>query len=81
MKTIKLFAIAAITLGTSLGALADGASYSYPQDMVGNISRAEVRSDLQKAMAIGALASGELSYVASVIGRSATRNEVRTGRR
>ena len=77
MKTITLFAIAASTLVTSLSALADGATYSYPQVMTANTSRAEVRADLHEAMAIGALKSGELSYVAPVTGRPVTRNDVR----
>ncbi|WP_372828510.1 DUF4148 domain-containing protein [Polaromonas sp.] len=78
MKTITLFAIAATTLVTSLSALADGATYSYPQAITSNTSRAEVRADLYEAIAIGALTSGELSYVAPVTGRPLTRNEVRT---
>lgn len=77
MRSIKLVAIAAATFAVSLSAFADGATYEYPQPTNSSLPRAEVRADLDAARAMGALASGEQSYVAPITGRSLTRDEVR----
>lgn len=60
-----------------MSAFAEGATYEYPQHISSNLTRAEVRADLDAARAMGALVSGERSYVAPAIGRSLSRSEVR----
>ena len=72
----KLF-IAAALVATSFSALADGATYEYPQNITSNVSRAEVRAELARAAATGELVSGEQSYVAPAAGRALSRGEVR----
>lgn len=72
----KLF-IAAALVATSFAALADGATYEYPQNLTSNVSRAEVRAELARASTNGVLVSGEQSYVAPAAGRALSRAEVR----
>lgn len=80
MKTIKfvLVAVAATIAAVSLSAFAEGATYEYPQPLSFNLTRAEVRADVDGARAMGALVSGERSYVAPATGRSLSRSEVRS---
>jgi hypothetical protein len=72
----KLF-IAAALVATSFAALADGATYDYPQPVTSNVSRAEVRAQTALAAARGEIVSGEGSYVARAQGPALTRGEVR----
>lgn len=72
----KLFIAAALVV-TSFSALADGATYEYPQNVTSSVSRAEVRAQLARAAANGELVSGEQSYVAPAEGRALSRAEVR----
>ena len=76
MKTVTLIAIAATTLAASLAASAE--TYIYPQATNGETTRAEVRAELQDALAHGAVPRGEFAYVAPRIGQPKTRDEVRT---
>jgi hypothetical protein len=72
----KLF-IAAALVATSFAALADGATYDYPQPVTSTVSRAEVQAQTARAAARGEIVSGELSYVAPAQGRALSRAEVR----
>ncbi|MDP1691353.1 MAG: DUF4148 domain-containing protein [Burkholderiaceae bacterium] len=72
----KLF-IAAALVATSFAALADGATYDYPQPITSNVSRAEVQAQTALAAARGEIVSGELSYVAPAQGPALSRAEVR----
>ncbi len=69
--------IAAALVATSFAALADGATYDYPQPITSNISRAEVQAQTARAAARGEIVSGEGSYVAPVQGPALSRAEVR----
>ena len=68
MKTLKFAAVAAVAtvaaVVMSLSAFAQGATYEYPQYMTCNLTRVEVRTDLDAAQAMGTLASGETTVVA-----------------
>jgi hypothetical protein len=72
----KLF-IAAALVATSFAALADGATYDYPQPVTSTVSRAEVQAQTALAAARGEIVSGELSFVAAAQGPAMTRGEVR----
>jgi hypothetical protein len=72
----KLFIAAALVV-TSFAALADGATYEYPQNIPSNVSRAEVRAELARAFTDGVLVAGEQSYLAPAEGRALSRSEVR----
>lgn len=74
---MKALLIAAAIATTSLSALAEGATYDYPQPAISNISRAEVVNELKLAAASGALVAGERSYVAPETGPALSRAEVR----
>lgn len=74
---MKNFTIAATLFVASFSALADGATYDYPQPITSNISRAEVQAQTAAAAARGELVGGELSYVAPRTGRALSRLEVR----
>ena len=65
--------IAAALVATSFSALADGATYEYPQSIASNVARAEVRAELARAASNGDLVSGERSYVAPAMGRALSR--------
>lgn len=69
--------IAAAFVATSFSALADGASYEYPQPVTSSVSRAEVQAQTARAAARGEIVSGELSYVAPAEGPALSRAEVR----
>ncbi|MDP1690684.1 MAG: DUF4148 domain-containing protein [Burkholderiaceae bacterium] len=72
----KLF-IAAALVATSFSALADGATYDYPQPITSMVTRAEVQAQTALAAARGEIVSGELSYVAPAQGPALSRAEVR----
>ncbi len=73
---MKNFIIAATLIVASFSALADGATYKYPQAVTSTMSRAEVRAELIAARARGELRGGEQSYVAAPTGRALSRQEV-----
>lgn len=75
---MKTFSIAAALLVVSFSAMADGATYQYPQVTTSNLTRAQVQAQTAVAAARGELVSGELSYVAPAQGSSLSRSEVRT---
>lgn len=74
---MKTFSIAAALIAVSFSAMADGASYEYPQVTSSTLTRAQVRAQTADAAARGELVSGELSYVAAPQGPSLTRAQVR----
>ena len=73
---MKNFTMAATLIVATFSALADGATYEYPQPITSNVSRAEVQSQTAAAAARGELVRGELSYVAPDTGPALSRHEV-----
>ncbi len=71
----KLF-IAAALVATSFAAMAEGATYEFPQPITSTVSRAEVQAQTALARARGEIVSGEFSYVAPSQGPALTRAEV-----
>ena len=63
-------------LFVSFSAMADGATYQYPQVMSPNLTRAQVEAQTDAAAARSELVSGELSYVAPAQGSSLSRSAV-----
>ena len=61
MKTTTLFAAIAVTLAASASAMAQEASYDYPQAAVSQTTRAAVLADLATARAEGTLQVNEAS--------------------
>lgn len=59
MKTTPVFAAIAITLAASGAAMAQEATYEYPQAAVSSTTRAAVQAELQQARANGQLQVGE----------------------
>ncbi|MDO9093578.1 MAG: DUF4148 domain-containing protein [Rubrivivax sp.] len=55
MKTTTLFAALALTLAASGAALAQEATYEYPQQVTSQTSRANVMAEVQQARANGTL--------------------------
>ena len=74
---MKSFSIAAALLVVSFSAMADGATYQYPQVSTSALTRAEVQAQTAVAAARGELVGGEASYVAPAKGTSQSRSEVR----
>ncbi|MDP1690682.1 MAG: hypothetical protein Q8L49_01750 [Burkholderiaceae bacterium] len=68
----KLF-IAAAVVATSFSALADGATYEYPQPITSAVSRAEVNQALDEARRNPELVSGETNVVAEAQSAQVTR--------
>jgi hypothetical protein len=74
---MKSFSIAAALLVVSFSAMADGATYQYPQVSTSTLTRAEVQAQTAVAAARGQLVGGESSYVAADRAPSQSRSEVR----
>lgn len=74
---MKSFSIAAALIAVSFSAMADGATYQYPQVSISALTRAEVQAQTAVAAARGQLVGGESSYVAPTKGPSQSRSEVR----
>lgn len=79
MKTTTLFAAIVLTLAASGAALAQEATYDYPQQVTSQKSRAEVTAEVKQARADGTLqSSGEVDSVRPVVTVSTlTRAEVK----
>ncbi len=73
---MKTFSIAAALLVVSFSAMADGATYQYPQVMSSNLTRAQVEAQTAAAAVRGELVSGELGYAAPAQGISLSRSEI-----
>lgn len=62
MNTTRLFTALALTLAAAGSAMAQEATYDYPQTAPSAVSRAAVKADLQQARADGSLMVTELDY-------------------
>jgi len=74
---MKSFSIAAALIAVSFSAMADGATYQYPQVSTSTLTRAEVKAQTAVAAARGQLVGGESTYVAAARGASLSRSDVR----
>jgi hypothetical protein len=77
MNKLLIAVAAAATLATSVSAFAADAIYEYPQPATSTVTRAEVRAELARAVALGQVSYGEASYVPAEQGAALTRSEVR----
>jgi hypothetical protein len=62
MKTTPVFAAIAITLAASGAAMAQEATYEYPQATTSSVSRAQVQAELAAARADGSIKAWSISY-------------------